>query len=110
MARMLAQHCELRSATAERIELVVPAAHRHLMDKPYQDRVRTAIGQHLGSALKVDFVLAEGSGNTPAEIEGRAMQQKQMRAIETIERDPFVRELVDEFGAQVNQDSIKPLQ
>ena len=33
-----------------------------------------------------------------------------MRAIEAIEKDPFVRELVENFDAKVIDSSIKPIQ
>src|SRR5215813_3786345 len=42
MARMLAQHCELAAHDANRMELRVPEAHRHLLEKSYRDKLQSA--------------------------------------------------------------------
>ena len=54
--------------------------------------------------------VGEASGNSPMAVADRERQQKHAHAIAEIERDPFVRELVENFDARVNEASIKPLQ
>ncbi len=60
--------------------------------------------------MHVSITLGESSGNSPAEIADRERQRNQVRAIAEIEQDPFVRELVENFDARVNEASIKPIQ
>ena len=110
MARMLAQHCELVNRSASRIELSIAKAHEHLLDKPYQDKLKAALQQHFGNALRLSISVGEGSGNTPAEMGDRATQQHQAEAIAEIEQDPFVRELVENFDARVVESTIKPIE
>jgi DNA polymerase-3 subunit gamma/tau len=107
MARMLAQHCEIAERSESRIELRVAKAHERLLDKPYQERLAAALRQRYGARLRVAFSVGDG-GNSPADIADRDRQRRQSDAIAEIEQDPFVRDLVENFDAKVND--IKPLQ
>jgi DNA polymerase-3 subunit gamma/tau len=53
---------------------------------------------------------AAANGGTLAEREDRERTARQAHATESIERDPFVRELVENFDARVVDSSIRPLQ
>ncbi|PZP65062.1 MAG: DNA polymerase III subunit gamma/tau [Azospira oryzae] len=110
MARQLAEHCELASINDEEISLCVPEAHRYLLDKRYEDRVAAALRQHFGRPLRVKFSCGGGTGLTPAEMANRERRERQLKAIEAIEKDPFVRELIENFDARLVDSSIKPLQ
>ena len=110
MARMLAQHCELVKLDPRRIELKLPRAHERLLEKGYQERLKAALQKRYGAAVHVAITVGESSGNSPAEIADRERQRNQVRAIAEIEQDPFVRELVENFDARVNEASIKPIQ
>jgi DNA polymerase III subunit gamma/tau len=60
--------------------------------------------------VQVSIAVGETGGNSPAEIADRERQRSQVRAIAEIEKDPFVRDLVENFDARVNEASIKPIQ
>ena len=110
MAGMLAQHCELARCTDGRIELRVPEAHKHLMEKAYQDKLRSVLKERYGAALRrVEITVGAAGGITPAELDARDRQARQSQAIAAIEGDPFVRELVEDLGGRVVPDSIRPL-
>jgi DNA polymerase-3 subunit gamma/tau len=110
MAKMLAQHCELKSADAGHFDLRVPEEHKHLLEKAYQERLKAAISEHFGQPWRVDFAIGAVTGVTPAVLESRDKQAKQVEAIAAIEQDVFVRELVENFDARVVESSIKPTQ
>lgn len=110
MPKMLAQHCEVKYFTPDEIELCVPETHRHLLDKSYQDRLQTALREHLGKPVRLKFSVGVITGLTPAELENREKQTRQSQAIAAIESDPFVRELVENFDAKLIVSSIKPIQ
>jgi DNA polymerase-3 subunit gamma/tau len=109
MAKMLAQHCELKSFDNGLLELCVPQAHRHLMEKPYQDKLRAAVTEHFAEPVRLSISEGSVTGDTPAQIENRDKQEKQSLAVAAIEQDPFVRKLVENFDAKVIESSIKPL-
>ena len=108
MAKMLAQHSALQHFDGHRIEFVVPFEHKHLMDKPYQDRVKAALGDYLGKPVELSFSVGEGV--TPAKVEVDQKHERQMEAVASIEQDPVVRSLVDNFDAKLIESSIKPIQ
>jgi DNA polymerase-3 subunit gamma/tau len=109
MARMLAQHADLVGMTQDRIDLHVPEMHRHLLEKPYRDKLQAALEEHFGRKVKLEFSIGESTGRTPAEVEDRERQARLRQAVESIDQDPFVRELVEGFDARVVDESIRPI-
>ena len=110
MARMLAQHCELIARDGARLELRISQTHQHLLDGPYQERLKAALEQHFGSPLRLAIGMADNAESSPAALADREKQQKHAQAIAAIEQDPFVRDLVENFDARVVESSIKPVQ
>ncbi|MEO1767624.1 DNA polymerase III subunit gamma/tau [Thiobacter aerophilum] len=110
MARMLAEHCVLESFEQGVLRLVVPSEHRHLSEKPYQDKLCGALTAHFGEPVKLVITVGAPSGITPAQQQQGERAARQARAVEAIEQDPFVRELVEQFDARVIESSIKPIQ
>ncbi len=110
MERMLAHNCELVGWHDGRIELRVPHAQRHLNDRAYQDRLKAVLEQNLGTKVKLDISVGPSSGTTIAEIQGRENRQRQDEASGAIDRDPFVRDLIENLDARVVSSSIKPVQ
>ncbi|MCE5180446.1 MAG: DNA polymerase III subunit gamma/tau [Betaproteobacteria bacterium] len=109
MAKMLAQHCELKSFDNGLMELCVPQEHRHLADKPYQDKLKAAVIEFFPDPVKLNISVGDVTGATPAQIENREKQEKQSLAVAAIEQDPFVRDLVENLDAKVIESSIKLL-
>jgi DNA polymerase-3 subunit gamma/tau len=110
MARMLAERCELARLGADRIELRLPKAHERLLEKAYEERLKAALRSHFGASVQVAIRVGEASGSSPSALAERERERQQARAIAEIEQDPFVRHLVENFDARVNESSIKPLQ
>jgi DNA polymerase-3 subunit gamma/tau len=109
MARMLADNCEFRSLDGDRLELAVSEAHKHLLEKVYTDKLQAALAEYFDRKIRLR-ISTGGTGNTPAEIENQERQVKLAKAIESIDTDPFVRDLVENFDARVKDSSIKPIQ
>ncbi len=109
MERMLAHNCQLIAWRDERIELRVPHAQRHLVKRAYQDRLKLALEQHLGTRVRLEISVGAGDGNTLAEIQGRQNQQRQNEAMAAIDSDPFVRDLIEDLDARVRSSTIKPV-
>ena len=107
-ARMLAQHCELERRTSGRIDLKLSQAHQHLLDGPYQERLKAALERHFGGPVRLVITLSAEVAGSPAAVADRAEQKRQAEACAAIERDPFVRELMENFDGQVIESSIKP--
>jgi DNA polymerase-3 subunit gamma/tau len=109
MERMLAHNCQLIAWRDERIELRVPHVQRHLVERAYQDRLKLALEQHLGTRVRLEISVGAGNGNTLAEIQGRENQQRQNEAMAALDSDPFVRDLIEDLDARVRSSTIKPV-
>lgn len=109
MARMLAVNCEFRALEGNNLQLAVPDAHKHLLDKTYTDKLQSALQDYFGTRLRLN-ISTGGGEKTPAAIENQERRQKLDEAIEAIDTDPFVRDLVENFDARVNDTSVKPVQ
>jgi len=110
MAHMLARHCELGSYQDGKFDLFVPEEHRHLLDRAYQDKLRSAIESNLGVRVRLNFSVGTANANSLAAQEDRAQRETQARAIAAIEQDSFVRELVETLDAKLIESSIRPVQ
>jgi DNA polymerase-3 subunit gamma/tau len=110
MAKMLAQHCEVKRHDAQGFALCVPEAHKHLADKPYIDKLKAALAEHFGQPVRVEVSLGALTGMTPAAIQNAEKSRRQAEAVAAIEQDPFVRELVESADARIIESSIKPIQ
>jgi len=108
LARELAKHCELVAYDADSISLSVPESQKHLVSANYQEKLTTAITQHFDKKIRLQFSIG-GTGNTPAKQISQEKAQAQANAENAIEEDSFVQALIDDFGATIIPNSIKPI-
>ncbi|HZZ93173.1 MAG TPA: DNA polymerase III subunit gamma/tau [Usitatibacter sp.] len=108
MAGMVARYGELVSFENNHLQLIVPESHRIYGEKSYQDKLKSELVPHFGSSFRLTVRVGKTEGKSVAAAVSREMEQKQARAAEAIEEDPFVRDLVNDLGAQVVSSSIRP--
>ena len=108
LARELAKHCELVAYDEHSISLSVPESQKHLLSPNYQEKLGSAIAQYFDKKIKLQFSIG-GSGNTPARQISQEKAQAQANAETAIEQDSFVQALINDFGATIVPNSIKPL-
>ena len=108
LARALSQHCELISYDENSISLSVPEMQKHLLLPNYQEKLSTSINQYFDKKIKLHFSVG-GTGNTPAQQISQEKAQAQSTAETAIEQDGFVQALINDFGAQIIPNSIKPI-
>ena len=109
MARQLATHCELAEQGSEHITLRLPPAHKHLLGRAQQEKLQVELQNHFGRPIKLNIALGEASVETPAERARSVQRERQEQATAAIEGDSFVRDVVDMFGATIDESTIKPV-
>ncbi|MCF8178940.1 MAG: DNA polymerase III subunit gamma/tau [Sulfuritalea sp.] len=109
MAKQLAQHCELSERSAAAIRLRLSPVHKHLLGKPQQEKLQSELQTWFGQSLRLEIDVAKLETETPAERSRNKQRQRQERAIAAIEQDPFVRDVVDLFDANIDESTIKPV-
>ena len=111
MAKELAKHCVLESFAEGKLTLNLAPQHKHLQtNKMAQDKLQAALGDYFAQPVKLVVALGTANAATPAAVEQHEKQTRQQQAVEAITQDPFVREAQTQLGAQVIEDSIKPIQ
>jgi DNA polymerase-3 subunit gamma/tau len=109
MAAQLAAQTELRSVDGHVLNLAIPAAHKHLADRVYADKLKAALEQATGRRLMLAFEVGEA---TPVSLAAQARRERaeaQARTEADFRAEPFVRDLVERFEGRVRPDSIKPV-
>ncbi|HET9024990.1 MAG TPA: DNA polymerase III subunit gamma/tau C-terminal domain-containing protein, partial [Burkholderiaceae bacterium] len=106
LVKELANRSELVSHEGDTMKLRVPL--KTLLDAGTLDKLKAAVSQALGRPIRLTAEVGSTAGPTAAGITEQARAEKQRRAEEAIYADPFVRELLDNFGASVDPTSIRP--
>jgi DNA polymerase III subunit gamma/tau len=107
LARELAAHSELLSTEGDHFRLRVPI--KSYAETANVERLRAALSEHFGRPLRVSVVVGNtGGAPTAATVAEQARAERLKNAEQAIYADPFVQELIENFGAQVEPQSIRP--
>jgi DNA polymerase-3 subunit gamma/tau len=108
--RNLADHCEIRSAEAHRLELVLAKDKTDFNTDHVRSRLQKALSEHLGRDIRLVITPGDPPRPTPAE-KRRASESERVRAArEALERDPTIKAVQAAFDAVLEPDSIQPTQ
>lgn len=108
LVRALAQNCELVSYDDDTMTLRISEAHKHLASANYLEKLNSALSSHFGRRLKLNIVTGQ-EANTPARQLAVERAELQDQATQAIMDDRFVQGLMQEMGATIVPNSIKPL-
>ena len=109
LAAQLAAHSELRSCQGNVLNLSVPAAHKHLADRAYSDKLKSALEQATGRKLMLAFEVGDSTPTSLAAQERREREETSARNEAAFRDEPFVRDIVERFDANIRPESIKPV-
>jgi len=106
LPRQLAAVAELVAHEGDVFRLRVPT--RALAEASNVERLKAGLAQHFGRPVRLNIEVGATQGPTAAGLAEQARADRQRRAEEAIYGDPFVKQLIDNFGAQVDPNSIRP--
>jgi DNA polymerase III subunit gamma/tau len=107
LARELAAHSQLVSSEGDHFRLRVSI--KSYAEAGNVERLRAALTQHFGRPIRVSVELGSTAGaNTAAALAEQARNERQKNAEQAIYADPFVQELIENFGAEIEPQSIRP--
>jgi DNA polymerase-3 subunit gamma/tau len=106
-ARELARNAELQRREEGVFDLVVPKAKSYLAGRNYVEKLKAALEQHLGSAVRVNVSVGELAGATPAALEAGELEARRVEAVKAVQGDGFVKDLVNLFDGKVVDSSIR---
>jgi len=109
-SKLLAANCAWLRRDDDTLYLVLDRRSESLLTRQRQQAIAEALSARFGMPLKVDISVAASAGETPIQEQARRSDEKLEAARESLEADPNVKALKDMFGAELNPDSIEPLE
>jgi len=106
-ARELARNAELKRRDGPVFELVVPRSKAYLAERSYQEKLKAALDQHLGTPVTVKVAVGDTSGATAAAIEAGERDASRAAAAQAVQKDGFVNDLVNLLDGKVVDSSIR---
>ena len=79
----------------------------HLAEPAYRDKLRTALQQRLGQAIRVKVSTGEVRGTSVATLEASERDAKRAEASRSVQGDRFVNDLVNLLDGRVVEQSVK---
>lgn len=103
-------NCTLVAADGDHWHLHLDPGQSALFNATQQRRLNDALNQHLGRTLKLEVTLQKPEQETPAQAAARRRAERQRAAEASIDADPLVRQLREQFAAVVRDGTIEPLE
>jgi DNA polymerase-3 subunit gamma/tau len=109
MTGSIAANCTLIAVDGDNWLLHLDPAHSALFNATQQRRLNDALNQHHGRTLTLRMELIKPEQETPAQAASRRRVNRQREAEESIHGDPFIQQMMQQFGAVVRNDTIEPV-
>ncbi|MGI0920679.1 DNA polymerase III subunit gamma/tau [Pseudomonas aeruginosa] len=106
----IAANCTLVAADGDHWHLHLDPGQSALFNATQQRRLNDALNQHLGRTLKLEVTLQKPEQETPAQAAARRRAERPRAAEASIDADPLVRQLREQFAAVVRDGTIEPLE
>ncbi|WP_318183102.1 DNA polymerase III subunit gamma/tau C-terminal domain-containing protein, partial [Pseudomonas fluorescens] len=110
MTGSIAANCTLIAVDGDNWLLHLDPAHSALFNATQQRRLNDALNQHHGRTLTLTMELIKPEQETPAQAASRRRANRQREAEESIHGDPFIQQMMQQFGAVVRNDTIEPVE
>ncbi len=109
VTRSIAGHCALALVSGDQLKLVLDSRHGALFNEEHGRRLELALSDYFGQALKVQVASGTPASETPSGRRIRIEDERRLAAVHEFTHDPLVQALVTRFGAEINYESITPL-
>jgi len=109
MVESLARNLSLELDSPERMLFHYTPEQEALLNDDRRGRIRAAICALRGESVQVEFAQAAQTTETPAQRIERLRAERQAEAVHAIEQDPLVQTLIEQFGARIETESVRPL-
>ena len=109
ITQQLAIHCTIGKRDGESFQLKMAPTHKHLLSKSREDALAAAIGQHLDLKINLSITVEDEPGITPANLQQTRDDIRLDQARTSIEDDSAVQAFKETFDAQVNPETVQPV-
>ncbi|MBO3275444.1 DNA polymerase III subunit gamma/tau [Pseudomonas schmalbachii] len=110
MTASIAANCTLVAVQDDVWHLHLDPGQSALFNANQQRRLNDALNQYHGRELKVEVTLQKPEQETPAQAAARKRADRQRSAEASIEADPYVQQMKQQFAAVVRDGTIEPVE
>jgi len=103
----LLHHCVVTKIGNNEVELMLDPGQAPLLNKKHEERINTALSEYYKSPTVVTIKLGANNMDTHANIKKREDSKKQDQALQSLEKDPKIKELMSKFDAKIIANSVK---
>ncbi len=109
MTGSIAANCTLISVQGDNWLLHLDPAHSALFNSTQQRRLNDALNQYHERTINLSIELIKPEQETPAQAAARRRADRQRQAEASIHSDPFIQQMLQQFGAIIREDTIVPV-
>lgn len=109
MTGSIAANCTLMAVEGDNWLLHLDPAHSALFNATQLRRLNDALNQYHGRTLNLSIELIKPEQETPAQAGSRRRAERQSEAEASIHADPFIQQMLQQFGAVIREDTIEPV-
>jgi DNA polymerase-3 subunit gamma/tau len=109
MTGSIAANCTLISVQGDNWLLHLDPAHSALFNSTQQRRLNDALNQYHERTINLSIELITPEQETPAQAGARRRADRQRQAEASIHSDPFIQQMLEQFGAFIREDTIAPV-
>jgi DNA polymerase-3 subunit gamma/tau len=109
MTSSIASNCTLISMEGDDWLLHLDPGHSALFNATQLRRINDGLNQFTGRTISLKIELIKPEQETPAQAASRLRVERQRQAEASIHADPFIQQMLEQFGAVIREDTIKPV-
>ena len=110
MTGSIAANCTLIAVDGDDWLLHLDPAHSALFNSTQQRRLNDALNQYHERTLNLTIELIRPEQETPAQAAARRRADRQADAEQSIQQDPYIQQMLQQFGATIRDDTIEPVE
>jgi DNA polymerase-3 subunit gamma/tau len=107
--RNTAGNCELVGRQGNQLHFLLDEHNSSLYDEHHQQRLADVLTEYYGEPVTVMIQLGPIQTETPAQIAARKLSERYDQAVESVKADPIVQQLVEHFGATLDEGTVEPI-
>jgi len=108
LAQTAAENAEMLGKSGNIVSLRVSKGHQSLFTPSVSDRIAQALSSYYNETIKISVDYHETIQTSPAQIKQVERDLNQKNAEESLQNDPFLQHLQQEFAAELVKNSIEP--
>ncbi|QEW07312.1 DNA polymerase III subunit gamma/tau [Nitrincola iocasae] len=109
MTASICRNLSLESVDAETLSFHYPPEQGALLNSIQKERIQEALQVYFNASLEIRFVQAEQTHETPAQYSNRKKAERQAEAVISMQKDPMVQRIIEQFSAELDTASVRPI-